>query len=172
MVRDGKRVQYRDWMTDPADLDSLLNWTNEKLGIHYRTVEADFDHFSYDPRELPALLLSGHNSFQLDAAGPRGAGPLRAGWRDDHRRCLLRLEGFQRFVPARDGGDLSGAAAAQADADDPIFSSYYKLPASFTYQKADGSQYEDEPCLEGIRGRLPDGGRVFAGGPDLRLGRA
>src|SRR5690349_12192060 len=24
VVRDGKRVQSRDWMTDPADLDSLL----------------------------------------------------------------------------------------------------------------------------------------------------
>ncbi len=27
--RGAERVQYRDWMTDPADLDSLLAWTNE-----------------------------------------------------------------------------------------------------------------------------------------------
>ena len=65
-VRKGdQRVQYRDWMTDPADLDSLLAWTNEKLGIHYGKAEADFEHFSFDPRELPALLFAGHNAFQL-----------------------------------------------------------------------------------------------------------
>ena len=65
-VRKGdQRVQYRDWMTDPADLDSLLAWTNQKLGIHYGKAEADFEHFSFDPRELPALLFAGHNSFRL-----------------------------------------------------------------------------------------------------------
>ena len=60
---DGKRVAYRDWMTDPADLDSLLHWLNEKLGIRYRPIEGDFGHFSYDPREVPAMLLSGHEAF-------------------------------------------------------------------------------------------------------------
>ncbi len=65
VVRGGKQVTQRDWLTDPADLISLLTWTNEKLGISYRAIEADFDHFSYDPRELPALLLAGHNKFEL-----------------------------------------------------------------------------------------------------------
>ena len=46
-------------MTDPADLDSLLSWTNQKLGIHYGKAEADFEHFSFDPRELPALPSPG-----------------------------------------------------------------------------------------------------------------
>ena len=46
-------------MTDPADVQSLLVWTNQKLGINYRAIEADFEHFSYDPRELPALCLPG-----------------------------------------------------------------------------------------------------------------
>jgi hypothetical protein len=36
------------------------------LVIHYRGTEVDFGHFSFDPRELPALLLAGHNSFQFD----------------------------------------------------------------------------------------------------------
>ena len=26
-TRDGRRVQYRDWMTDPADVMTLLRWT-------------------------------------------------------------------------------------------------------------------------------------------------
>lgn len=62
VTRDGKRVPYRDWMTDPADMYTLLSWTNEKLGINYRSVNAEFEHFSFDPRELPGLLFSGHNS--------------------------------------------------------------------------------------------------------------
>ncbi|MFQ5577878.1 MAG: hypothetical protein ACE5G8_12920, partial [Anaerolineae bacterium] len=59
ITRDGKRVKYRDWLTDPADVNTLLRWTNDKLGIHYRSVESDFAHFSFDPRELPALLFAG-----------------------------------------------------------------------------------------------------------------
>ncbi len=66
---------HRDWMTDPADLITLLTWTNEKLGINYRAIEADFEHFSYDPRELPALLFAGHNKFELTDAGPRASWP-------------------------------------------------------------------------------------------------
>ncbi|MGD9127385.1 MAG: DUF4159 domain-containing protein, partial [Planctomycetia bacterium] len=64
-TRDGKRVKYRDWMTDPADVNTLLGWTNDKLGIQYRSIESDFNHFSFDPRELPALLFAGHNKFTL-----------------------------------------------------------------------------------------------------------
>ena len=32
VTKDGKRVQYRDWMTDPADVDSLLAWTEREAG--------------------------------------------------------------------------------------------------------------------------------------------
>ena len=102
-VRKGdQRVQYRDWMTDPADLDSLLAWTNQKLGIHYGKAEADFEHFSFDPRELPALLFAGHNSFKLaDDVRERLAryvldggmiiGDACCGWKD-----------FNDVVPPRD----------------------------------------------------------------------
>jgi hypothetical protein len=149
VTRDGKRVQYRDWMTDPADLDSLLAWTNQKLDIHYRKVEADFAHFSYDPRELPALLFAGHNSFQLDeAVRPRLArylldggmliGDACCGWKDFD-------ESFRREMEAL----FPGRALRKLAADEPLFASYYKL-GSFTYQKADGSRYEAEPCLEGL----------------------
>ena len=69
--RDGKRIQYRDWMTDPADVMTLLSWTADKLGINYRAIEADFAHFSFDPRELPALLFAGHNKFSSPTRSAR-----------------------------------------------------------------------------------------------------
>ncbi len=148
--KDGKRVQYRDWMTDPADLDSLLAWTNQKLNIHYRKVEADFDHFSFDPRELPALLFAGHNDFKLDAAvrqrlaryvmdGGMILGDACCGWKDFN-------EAFRREMAAT----FPDRPLRKLTPDDPLFASYYKLGA-FTYQKADGSRYQDAPCLEGIR---------------------
>ncbi len=149
MTRDGKRVQYRDWMTDPADVKSLLAWTNEKLGIHYRSVEADFAHFSYDPRELPALLFSGHNHFSLDDTtrenlrryvldGGTIIGDACCGWKDFDESFRHEME---QVFPQRPLRKLMP--------DDPIFSSYYKL-GDFTYQEADGTQYTDESCIEGI----------------------
>lgn len=148
-TRDGKKVQVRDWMSDPADLDSLLNWTNQKLGIHYRPIEADFAHFSYDPRELPAILLAGHNGFTLEdevrqnlAAYVRDGGTIIAdaccGWKDFD-------DAFRREIAAI----FPDRALRRVTPEDPILSSYYKL-GSFTYQQADGSKHEAPPCLETI----------------------
>ena len=144
-VRKGdQRVQYRDWMTDPADLDSLLAWTNEKLGIHYGKAEADFEHFSFDPRELPALLFAGHNAFQLDADvrerlaryvldGGMIIGDACCGWKDFND--AFRRE-IQAIFPDRPFRKLTP--------DDPVFSSYYKL-SNFTTRR---------PTARGTR-RLP-----------------
>jgi Domain of unknown function (DUF4159) len=149
VVREGKRVQYRDWMTDPADVDSLLNWTNSKLGIHYRKAETDSEHFSFDPRELPALLLSGHNKFEFDDKtrqslaryvldGGTIIGDACCGWKDFDESFRREMEAI---FPAR--------PLIKAAPDDPMLASYYKL-TDFTYQKADGSRSQGAPCLEGI----------------------
>jgi hypothetical protein len=153
VTRDGKRVQYRDWMTDPADLPTLLQWTNQKLGINYRSVESDFGHFSYDPRELPAILLAGHNGFTIpEDVRPRLAqyvvdggtilGDACCGWNDfteSFRREMALIfpdRPLRRMLP-----------------EEPVFSTYYKLD-KFTYRKGDGKQFTgnstDDPCLEAI----------------------
>jgi len=149
VTRGGKRVKYRDWMTDPADVDTLLQWTSQKLDINYRAIESDFDHFSFDPRELPAILLAGHNEFSLaDEVRARLAqyvqdgGTILAdaccGWKDftDSFRREMALvfpdRPLCRMLP-----------------DDPVFSSYYKL-GNLTYKRANGSTYTEAPCLESI----------------------
>jgi len=147
--RDGKRVMYRDWMTDPADISTLLKWTNEKLGINYRSMESDFAHFSYDPRELPAVLLAGHNHFELTDEVRQGLarfvadggvilGDACCGWQDF-------ADSFRREMELI----FPGRPLRKMLPEDPVFSSYYKLGA-FKYKKADGSIYTDEPCLESI----------------------
>jgi len=65
MVQNGQRFAYRDWMTDPADIKNLLDWTNQQLHIHYRPVDADLAHFSFNPTELPILYFTGHDAFTV-----------------------------------------------------------------------------------------------------------
>jgi hypothetical protein len=149
VTREGKRTRYRDWMTDPADVNTLLQWTNQKLGISYRSVETEFAHFSFDPRELPAVLLAGHNRFELDdevrgrlaryvADGGTILGDACCGWNDF-------AESFRREMELI----FPGRELRRMAPEDPLFSSYYKL-GSFTYKRGDGSEYTDEPCLESI----------------------
>jgi hypothetical protein len=136
-------------MTDPADVSTLLLWTNEKLGINYRSIESDFSQFSYDPRELPALLFAGHNKFTLRdevrknlgryvADGGTIIGDACCGWTDF-------AESFEREMEAI----FPGRPLRKMLPEEPVFSSYYKLGA-FTYKKGDGSTYDAEPCLRGI----------------------
>jgi hypothetical protein len=149
ITRNGKRTRYRDWMTDPADVITLLQWTNQELGIQYRAVDSDFDHFSYDPRELPAILLSGHNSFELDDTirpklaryvmdGGTILGDACCGWKDFTESFRREIELIFPDRPLR-----------KMLPEEPIFSSYLKL-GDFTYKKADGSIYREASCLEGI----------------------
>lgn len=149
VTKEGKRVQTRDWMTDPADIMTLLTWTNDKLGINYRAIDAEFEHFSFDPRELPALLFAGHNKFTLTDEvrqslgryvmdGGTIVGDACCGWTDF-------AESFRREMEAV----FPGRALRKMAPEEPVYSAYYKLGA-FTYKKGDGSTYDAEPCLEGI----------------------
>jgi hypothetical protein len=149
ITRDGKRVKYRDWFTDPSDIKSLLAWTRGELDINYRSVESDFAHFSYDPRELPALLFSGHDGFELTAEvraqlaryvldGGTIIGDACCGWHDFDEAFRREMEAI---FPQRPLHKLS--------LDDPLFTSYYRL-GDFTYQQDDGETYDDAPCIEGI----------------------
>ncbi len=148
-TRDGRRVQYRDWMTDPADVITLLRWTADKLGINYRAIEVDFGHFSFDPRELPVLLLAGHNRFELTndirqrlaryvMDGGAILGDACCGWNDfaDSFRREMEL-----IFPAR--------PLRKLPPEEPVFSSYYKL-GEMTYKRGDGSTFREPPCQEGI----------------------
>jgi hypothetical protein len=145
----GKLVEKRDWMTDPADVHTLLEWTAEKLGIKYSAVESDFQHFSYDPRELPVLLFAGHNDFKLTDAirqniaryvldGGTIVGDACCGWKDF-------TEAFRREM----GLIFPDRPLRKMLPEEPVYSSYYKL-GNFTYKKGDGSTNNDVPCLEGI----------------------
>ena len=149
ITRDGRRTQYRDWMTDPADVDALLSWTNERLGIHYRAVETEFEHFSFDPRELPCLLFAGHNHFELSdpvrAAlaryvldGGMILGDACCGWSDFTESFRSEMAQIFPDRPLR-----------KMLPEEPVFASYYKL-GDFQYKDGEGTVESGAPCLESI----------------------
>ena len=149
VTRDGKRVKHRDWMTDPADVSTLLREINQKLGINYRSIEADFAHFSFDPRELPALLFAGHNKFTLTDEiraklaryvldGGLILGDACCGWKDF-------ADSFRREM----GLIFPGRPLRKMLPDEPVFASYYKL-GDITYKKKGGKTFVEKPCLESI----------------------
>lgn len=149
LTKDGRRTPYRDWMTDPADVNTLLKWTAEKLGIQYRSIDADFEHFSFDPRELPAILLAGHNKFELTDEQRKGlaryvldGGTILAdaccGWSDF-------ADAFRKEIEVV----FPGRPLRRLSPEHPLYASYYKL-GNITYKKGDGTEFTEPPCLEGI----------------------
>jgi hypothetical protein len=149
ITKNDARVQYRDWMTDPADVITLLGWLAQNLKINYRAVETDFEHFSFDPRELPALLFAGHNKFVLNdevrgklARFVLDGGTILAdaccGWNDFTESFRREIELIFPERPLR-----------KVLPEEPIYSAYYKL-GDLTYKKGDGTTFQEPPCLEGI----------------------
>jgi len=119
------------------------------LGINYRSVEADFAHFSFDPRELPALLFAGHSKFTLtDEIRARLAryvtdgglilGDACCGWKDF-------ADAFRREM----GLIFPGRPLRKMLPEEPVFASYYKL-GDITYKREGGETFVEKPCLESI----------------------
>lgn len=62
----GGKFMYRDWTTDPADVQSLMNEVKKSLSLDYRGVNTELAKFSWDPAETPILYLTGHEGFEFD----------------------------------------------------------------------------------------------------------
>ena len=124
---EGKRQLICDWMTDPADMDTLLLWTNEKLGINYRCQAVDLNKFSFDPREMPVLYFTGHetlpkyddkiidNLLKFIKDGGFIVGDACCGSKDF-------VDSFRKFAVKLIGGGLT-----KLRIDHPVYSSYFKM---------------------------------------------
>ena len=56
VIKDHRVVNYP---TETLDIETLMNWTNSQLGLHYRYVQVDPVRFSYSPTQLPVLYITG-----------------------------------------------------------------------------------------------------------------
>jgi hypothetical protein len=68
VLPDGRKVSWYDWNTDPSDIQRLLRFANDKLGVRYRHVNIDPKSFSWDPTEVPVLYLQGRRAPHFDDA--------------------------------------------------------------------------------------------------------
>jgi hypothetical protein len=87
----GQRSQVPDWNTDREDVDKLLKWTENALGIRYKQMNCNLDKFSFNPAEISALYFTGHKEHEFT---------------DEYRAKL------HRYV--MDGGSIIGSACCGA----------------------------------------------------------
>ncbi|MCX5670303.1 MAG: DUF4159 domain-containing protein [Planctomycetota bacterium] len=166
-TENGQRSSYRDWMTDPADIRNLLQWTNQQLHIRYRAADTDLAGFSFNPTELPILYFTGHDAFSLSD------------------ETLAKLRQF-----CNDGGTIVGDACcgsakfdaafremvqrifpkrpmAPIPADHPLYSSFY--PITSNRCKIAEKESDEAPRLEavsiGCRAAV-----IYGGGYDMSCG--
>lgn len=145
----GQRFNYRDWTTDPADVQSLMPYVKQALTMNYRGVQTNFETFSWDPAELPILYLTGHEGFEFD---------------DGLRKKLIWY--------LNDGGTLLGDACCGTKAyrdsfiaemnqlfprrkmeplaaDHPVYSSFHKIE-EIGFIGEDQKAFRAPPLLEGV----------------------
>ena len=171
ITKDGKRVQYRDWMTDPADVITLLELDRRQAG-HPLSGGRD--------RVRPFLLRSagvagaacwpGTTSSSLTDEVRAKLARYVHGRRHDHRRRLLRLERFRRELPPRDRVDLSRPAAAEDAARGAGLRVVLQAGQS-DVQEGRRLDLQRAALPGGDRLRLPGGRDLLAARLDLRLGR-
>ena len=167
VTQNGQRSSFRDWMTDPADIRNLLQWTNLQLHIRYRAVDTDLATFSYDPTELPILYFTGHDAFTLSdeiiaklaryvSDGGTIMGDPCCGSKDfdkSFREMVARMFPKRSMLPM--------------PMDHPLYASFYPV-SGFHYMEAK-REWDDVPHMEavsiGCRAAV-----IYSGGYDMSCG--
>lgn len=145
----GRRVAYREWMNDPADMINLLDWTNGQLGLRYRSVEVDLAKFSFDPTEIPILYASGHDGFEFTdevrarlrqylSDGGYLIGDANCGAKPFAESFLAEMEAI---FPRR--------PLFKLPADHPLFTSFYPV-SNVDFQVAGKGRYSAFPEFLGV----------------------
>ena len=124
----GKRVRASVFPTTQIDIERLMNYANHRLQIRYRYVRMDLKKFSWDPRELPLLYITGWTP--MPKFTEKMLDRLRRYVYDGgtlvvHAQCgrpefvrSARIE-LARLFPHRQ--------LAPIDTDSPLFNAYFKI---------------------------------------------
>jgi len=124
---NGRRYSYRDWTTDPLDLDNLMKLANNALQMNYRGVKTNFEEFSYRPDELPILYLTGHEAVSLS---PEQREKLLWYLNDGgylYADACCGAEDFWKSFLVEMKAIFPRRKLYQLEADHPVFDCYYPL---------------------------------------------
>lgn len=136
------------WQTTIIDIEKWVEFTNSNLGQRYRYVDTDFQHFSYDPTELPILYFTGWE--KIPALSDETIARMRQYLMDGgtwvvHSNCGRAVfnDSFRQLIhqifPDRE--------LAPIPTDNPIFSSFYDIK-SMRVRQGTGPWKTIPPYLE------------------------
>ena len=148
--RAGKRVAASAFPTTVIDIERLISYANSRLNIRYRYVPIQLNKFSWDPRTLPLLYVTGWTpmpklSDETILSLQRylyDGGTLvvhaQCG-REEFRTTAVRE--IRRIFPNR---QLSAI-----DTDSPLFSAYYPIE-TMRFRKDSDPFKETKPYIEAV----------------------
>ncbi|MFQ6048555.1 MAG: DUF4159 domain-containing protein, partial [Phycisphaerae bacterium] len=149
-IRDGRRVGERRWLNVTDDIRNLLGWAGRRLGFRYRHFQTTLAKFSYDPAEVPALYLTGHEP--LPTLSEQQQERLRRFLYDGGTIIANACCGAPEFREAfrREVARLfPRRQLAALPADHPVFSACYPI-RQVRYRRGDGQSSVGPPYLEGL----------------------
>jgi len=148
--KGGKRVAASAFPTTVIDIERLISYANSRLNIRYRYVPIQLNKFSWDPRTLPLLYVTGWTpmpklSDETILSLQRylyDGGTLvvhaQCG-REEFRTTAVRE--IRRIFPNR---QLSAI-----DTDSPLFSAYYPIK-TMRFRKDSNPFKETKPYIEAV----------------------
>ena len=148
--KDGKRVAASAFPTTVIDIERLISYANSRLNIRYRYVPIQLSKFSWDPRTLPLLYITGWTPmpklsdetilnlkrYLLD--GGTLVVHAQCG-REEFRTTALRE--IRRIFPNRQ--------LAAIDTDSPLFSAYYPIK-EMRYRDGSKPFKQIKPYIEAV----------------------
>jgi hypothetical protein len=124
----GKRVRESIMPTTQIDIERLMRFANHRLNIRYRYVRTDLEKFSWDPREMPLLYLTGWTP--MPKLSETMIERLRRYLYDGGTLVLHAQCGRQEFVQTarREVARLlPDRQLAPVDTDSPLFNACFKI---------------------------------------------
>jgi len=128
VVEKGKREERDAFPTTQIDIERLMNFSNNKLDIHYRYIATSLSSFSYDPTELPVLYLTGWTP--MPKLSDEMVEKLRRYLYDGGTLVLHAQCGRKEFTDSARAAIakiLPNRPLAALDGDNFIFHSYYDI---------------------------------------------
>lgn len=145
----GKKYTFRAWTHAVGDMAGLMRQTQRALGLRYRGVQINLATFSFSPKEIPVLYLSGREKFEFD---PKLRAKLRWYLQDGGTLLANASSGSEEYVKAfiKEINTLFPKRKMRVlEADHPIFKCYHKLGRVEQRQK-DGKHFSGPLMLMGV----------------------
>ncbi len=149
-IVDGQRQAVAAFPTTQIDIERLMHLANAKLQVRYRYIDTTLGSFSWDPRELPLLYLTGWTPMpELD---DKTLDKLRRYLYDGGTLILHAQCGRPEFVKsarAQIARIFPDRELAPIDTDSPLYSAYFRIN-NMRIRQDDKPFIQRPPYLEAV----------------------